>query len=627
MSIRAFPTLPKVEKFFIRTGGRLKGVLSILQRSNKKFPLKPKKQKTFRKKLFGFDIETSDNNKKFVCASIVSDSGKKWFFTDKQKCVDFFKTSVFNNSFVVCSNMGFDFFGVFYDTPEIENFTLIFRGSQLIAAKSYPDGDSFKIKKTKGIRAALTFIDTMNYIPMSVKQLGKLIGLEKLEYKNLGKYPRNTDEWEKIKEYNIRDAIISLKFAMFLFNSFSLLGADIKMTIASTSMSLYRNKYLNKIYWRHDEDILLEQYEGYYGGRCEAFKRGKIIPEMKLKYYDINSLYPYVMKNFRYPDPNSLRVTYENTLNNIKDYEGMSLVSVECPQNLKIPLLPLRHDNKLLFPTGKFKGWYCHNELRHALELGYTIHKVFKTHYYKFTCTPFLDYVNDLYEKRLSYQDDKSPMEKVIKLCLNSLYGKFGEKFQNKDEWKPLKSVTLEDLDGKDFEIINNYVRIKEDKKPPIHAFPIWAAYVTAYGRMEIHNYLMVCDSYYCDTDSIMTPDILPTSSALGALKLEMNVSHGVIVKPKFYAFVNSDDKEIVKIKGIGARLQFDDFMRVLENKKVEYDKFMKFKESIRRGMIPNEIIKILKKLDLEDNKRIWDNRFNFGMISDSDPRFIKIDT
>ncbi len=44
--------------------------------------------------------------------------------------------------------------------------------------------------------------------------------------------------------YNLKDSEISYKFMRFLFDSFEELGASPKMTIASTSMSLFKNKFL-----------------------------------------------------------------------------------------------------------------------------------------------------------------------------------------------------------------------------------------------------------------------------------------------------------------------------------------------------------------------------------------------
>ena len=111
----------------------------------------------------------------------------------------------------------------------------------------------------------------------------------------------------------------------FLINSFEHLGATFKNTLASTSMSLFKNKYLKEVYFQPKEEILLEQFESCFGGRSEAFKRGTF---ENYNYYDFNSLYPSDMFENEFPDPNSLRITYKNTNEYINNYHGISKVDI-----------------------------------------------------------------------------------------------------------------------------------------------------------------------------------------------------------------------------------------------------------------------------------------------------------
>ncbi len=64
----------------------------------------------------------------------------------------------------------------------------------------------------------------------------------------------------------------------------------------------------------------------------------------------------------------------------------------------------------------------------------------------------------------------------------------------------------------------------------------------------------------------------------------------------------------------------FSKFREVLRNPAIAYDKFCKFKEAMRRGFIPNEIIPIIKHLDLEDTKREWKGKFNPQELCESSP-------
>ncbi len=112
----------------------------------------------------------------------------------------------------------------------------------------------------------------------------------------------------------------------------------------------------------------------------------------------------------------------------------------------------------------------------------------------------------------------------------------------------------------------------------------------------------------------------MKTSNELGELKLEMKVKFGTIVKPKYYALVDMNNKDYVKIKGISKRLNFLEFNGMLLNPRFVFKKFMKFKESVRRGFIPNEIVQIEKQLSLADNKRKWEKPFDLKGLQDSVP-------
>jgi len=581
--------------------------------------LRPCQQRKFDKEIFGFDIETKNNNKGFVCASIWGKTYKEFFFS-KEDVITAFLHPRFRDCIVAATNLSFDFFGVYHDSHYIQSFNTLFRGSQLLFAKTYIDKKEYvRFGRT---RQAITFIDTGNFANLSVEKLGKIIGIKKLRKPNfLGQHPKNRLEWEELLNYNMRDSEVSAKALQFLFSSFQELGATPKLTIASTAMNLFKSKYLDRIIYPLPTWAIKEQFKGYYGGRTEALKRGSF---KNYSYYDFNSLYPSVMLN-AYPDPNSWRHNKKNCVDYIENFDGIADVDIYCP-DMNIPLLPLRHDNKLIFPTGNFRGWYTHVELRRAIQLGYVIKKVYKTHYTKTTCRPFTNYVNDLYNKRLGYKELGSPMEYVTKILLNSLYGKFGQKFEDRDNWIPAHNVTMKQLASfKWFTRIGDYIFYKQSKPPSSFCIPLWAAYVTAYARIKLFDAMIRCDPIYVDTDSLITKKSYATSMDLGALKLEMDIEAGVVVKPKLYAIKPVDGTWKVKAKGLGFKLVIADFVKLLINKKVSYTKFVKFKEAMRRGLIPNEIIMIGKELGLEDNKRIWDKSFNKDELQESRP--IKIES
>jgi hypothetical protein len=587
----------------------------------------------FNKKIFGFDIETYDNNKKFYCASIysaVNPELNKTFF-NKQELGDYFKRPIFNNSVIAATNLSFDFMGSFFGKGEMKEFELLWRGSDLLAAHTHLYEGGFELKYNKAHhsdRRGLLFIDTLNYANLSVKRLGQLVNLSKCAAPAcLGRLPKTEQEKQEILVYNMRDSEISCKAMHFMFGAFSELGADVRRTISSTAMSLYKSRFLKDKYWRHQIPDLLNEFKAYYGGRTEAFIRGEI---QDYYVYDFNSLYPSVMLN-EFPDPNSMHHTWRNTVENL-EFEGMSHVDIEAPAQMDYPLLPWRDTSltvtgkvrpatKLYFPLGRFSGWYSHVELRKAVELGYHILKVRETYYFTKSCRPFYEYVTSLYALRLKYKAEGNPMEYVVKLLLNSLYGKFGQKFTNRDTVQPF-TQTIEQLRKiKEFERIGDYIRIKKDLvDPPSFTIPVFPVYVTAYARIKLWEKINQCQPAYVDTDSLFTKKEYPNSNELGKLKLEMKIRRGIIVKPKFYALQPYDKEAYIKIKGVGCKVTMPIFQQLLLNPSITYQKFMKFRESIRRGFIPNELQNITKELSLEDDKRDWLAPFNATTTQYSNP-------
>lgn len=591
--------------------------------------LKSTRQRLFKKRIFGFDIETCNDNKDFVMASIVGDdrterNGTKRryekVFYNKEDVTNEIKTNwLFRNSIIFATNLSFDFFGTFFKKEDSKNFFTLFRGTDLLMAKTQYGLDGFTKDRKRGTKTlkSLTFLDTMNYAKMSVKSMGSVIGIEKLSTPTfIGKKP-TTCQMKELVAYNIRDSTISFEFMKFLINAFEQLGGTFKNTIASTAMSTFKNKYLDDDFFVHPIEVLIDEFKAYYGGRTEALQRGHF---GKVNYYDFNSLYPSVMFDNIFPDPNTLRTSCMNDAKYIKNFEGVADIEIEVPK-CHIPVLPYRAESgRVIFPYGKLKGWYSNVEIRKAMEEGAILTKVHKTYYYMKTCSPFKRYVEDLYGKRLEYKDDKSPMELVVKLLLNTLYGKFGQKFLDKQNTVHVDSVTLKDIKKfKHFDRVGDYFITTQDCEPSNFCFPIWAVYVSAYGRLKLFEELKKHNVIYCDTDSIITKDVITTSKNLGDLKLEMEVEEGIVVRPKFYALKQATG-ESVKIKGLGRRLSYLEFEGLMDNPIVSYEKFAKFKEAIRRDFIPNEIIKVHKEFSLEDEKRIWEGEFDESVLTDSEP-------
>lgn len=608
--------------------------------------LTPTKQKGTHKKVFGFDVETISDKNIFYMGSLVRDKEVYVFYNKEDFVKSFFKINSLRNSIIVATNLEFDFQSIFKDTKELKYFKLGYHAGRMLSAKVFydKDGNLYSKKPQKIKTFSLEFLDTLNYIKMSVKGLGNFLKIPKLPHpKCFTRKPKNDEEKKELEKYNIRDSLISQKALEFIKESFEKLGATFKTTIASTSMSLFRNKYLKEEFPLLDKEILKFHFKSYFGGRTEVFQRGlfkqHIGNDGKLKtprLYDFCSLYPSVMVE-EVPDTRTLIKFKFGNVENIKKYKfGVSDVEIYMPYS-KIPLLPNRDQKpagltstKLRFMNGNIKGTYTHLELQKALEIGGKILKVKEQHVFTKGINLFEEYVKDLYELRKKLKKEKSPIEFVVKLFLNSLTGKFGQKFWDLENFQPLtENFNFNDLKvGEEFERIGNYIRTKGiEQSPAVFCFPIWISYITARGRLKLYDVLTEegVDPLYCDTDSIITFKELPSGIELGQLELEQTIIQGIIIRPKQYYYVSKEKGTNVKVKGVPIHSIKDKepleiFIDVINSKKLEYDKFLKLRESLRRHKQVNEKVPASKVLSLDDDKRIFNGEFNYRVLQDSEP-------
>jgi len=438
-------------------------------------------------------------------------------------------------------------------------------------------------------------------------------------------------EWDYLLEYNRRDTEVTYQLMRFFQDTYNHLGCEMKITLASTALNLWRRKYFPQILYKesmclNDDTINSEIFKAYYGGRTEAFGRGLV---KNVRVYDINSLYPYCMTK-AYPLPQSVVKPKNFTQDNIINYEGVSDVEVSIDY-LHYPLLPYRDEltKKLIFPVGRWRSSYTHLELRKAIELGYKIITIHNQFIYTKTFYPFRDYVENLYKLRLQYKFEKNNMELTVKLLLNSLYGKMGQRDFVEQKWFNLNDITDEQLDewmnSTNSETYDNigFIRIAKECKANF-VYPILPAYVTSYGRLEIYKYITKYNAIYCDTDSIITfNDDVDYGKDLGMMKLEHELKECIIIRPKMYMKKDAFDNIFVKLKGVPAP-NIDIFNTILSGENIHYRKFTKVNEAIRHGYNINSIRTLTKSINLEDNKRIWTKKFNqFIFDNDSKPYYI----
>jgi DNA polymerase type B, organellar and viral len=197
------------------------------------------------------------------------------------------------------------------------------------------------------------------------------------------------------------------------------------LTLSSLAMNIYRTRYYDQEGWpiyipSSNQDAFIRR--GYYGGHADTYKPyGE-----NLYYYDVNSLYPFVMKTFAMPGG---KPVWHGNLEDLELDEIFGFIEayVVCPSTITRPFIPYKNkDNTLLFQTGQFVGVYYSEELKYARNLGYQIIPL-RGYLFEKMSSPFESFVSDLFACR---QDAKIRGDEAItyvyKILMNTLYDRFG---------------------------------------------------------------------------------------------------------------------------------------------------------------------------------------------------------
>lgn len=596
--------------------------------------------------VYGFDVETHHKKhvftrksgkkvealkNEFYMGSVVGRNMKRVFY-DKKEMADFLVSRTMRDSLLFATNLEFDF-NVLFSDRLAEFGKPIYRNRLIGITKKHIE--SRKVRRW-------TFLDTLNYIRCSLKDLGRIVGMEKYEKPPfLGSIPKDHEEKRILEDYNINDSAITWKFAEMFREFCTRHNMRMKWTIGSTGLDFWRRNHQKHGILREKDNICEKHFEGSFrGGMTLVMKRGHY--PNKLWYYDYNSSYPSCMRDGidgqgAYPDPSSsVHIEKPNT-ENIERLDGICKASIKAPY-MYFPLLGYKDEtSKLLFPYGDFEGWFTNYELRMAMKNGYEIYPEEMIAYENYF-VPFRDAVKYLYEIRKRYKEDNHPFQAMVKALMNSgLFGKFGTNFLNMEDLVSLDKISFDDKgrayhDGQLIEgfimsdmddFFNGFISMRKKEKPFKYSLPILASYTTMLGRMKLWEDVKPHESklIYMDTDSaVFTSNVMKSSDELGDWNLEYEIDEAVFVKPKFYMFVVGG-KTYIRMKGVSRTItDYNAFFDVLRKKEVSMQRFTKMKESNRIGISSGTVISITKMLDLEDNKRLWNAGFSMSDWQDSEP-------
>ena len=401
---------------------------------------------------------------------------------------------------------------------------------------------SITVMLKPGVR--IEFRDSLKKLPMTVKRIAEAFKLpiakgeiDYHEYRAPGHQP-NAEELD----YLYNDVAIVAKALGQQLNS----GMK-RLTIGSDSLLEYKRlmggeKVFRKLFPALPKAMDSEIRTAYRGGWTYADKRfrGKI-QYRPVRVYDVNSLYPSVMKNnvLPYGEP-----VYTDSVPEISDKFPLFVTTITFTAKIKpnhVPCIQLKKNRFLSFSeyVDEIEEPTTLSCTSVDLELWQEQYDMDILSYegswlFKGGRGFFDEYIDKWMEIKMT---TKGGLREIAKLHLNSLYGKFAS---NPDATGKFPILDIE----------NNRIRLvlgNEETKTPVYT-PM-GVFITAYARALTiraaqNNYECFA---YADTDSLHLltdndPETLNIDPhALGAWKFENEFESGLYVRAKCYTEKKSE--------------------------------------------------------------------------------------
>jgi hypothetical protein len=388
-----------------------------------------------------------------------------------------------------------------------------------------------------------------------------------------------------LADYNRLDCVILWRAIDEFQKRLLALGGELRMTLASCAMRLFRRKFLEHDIFTH-RAINQRAQLSYVASRVEVFDQF-MLPHHEGKSYDVNSSFPFAMAK---PVPG----VYLGADERLPDGDGSTYltdVTIRVRERY-LPGLPFKHKSRVFFPVGEWRAWLTKPDVELLLRTGGFIQKVHEVLHFE----PFSDlaqYVAKLYEMRRIATDDFDKL--LLKLLLNSLYGKFAEGEEKTALLlNPPSTECTHERDtcsGDCMEMLFPGAWLQRTVETPEHSHVVMSSHITATARTTLFDFMDVCEKlFYVDTDCVKTTTTLPTAHdaqcrnpecagcKLGGLKFEGNIGEAFFAAPKLYV---QDGK--VKAKGFSGMTD-EKFRALLSGHEVDFLRMARIRENFRAG-------------------------------------------
>jgi hypothetical protein len=499
--------------------------------------------------------------------------------------------------------------------------------------------------KFQNKRYSIELIDSFNFFKTKLKNLAEDISTDKIYQEE--DYSLSPKQWTKKlrKEVEAKDYSGANQDAKILYDYIKNMQLNKNIiwgiSSASSSFKTWKAKY-------NEYDIDLTDFNdiallSYKGGRNELYKKGQFNNVVDV---DINSLYPYVMKKYKYSYKFKKELSknwlHPDLIKKLIDEDNYNyLINIDYIASDDVERLPImiKTSDKLIEVNNAKDVWVTGIEFKALYETGTAI--IVNRCLVFYHGDLFSKYVDDFYQMK---QNSSGSEKSFYKLMLNSLYGKFGQ-HKSITEFVQYDDETFDYPDGK-FNQENNWLRLELKKKAEdnllkpkdeiefrfnyngkyYNIYPQFFSYskemnseypiliaseITANARIE--NYyrqkeIGFDNVIYTDTDSFFIDmsnkdKVMPIikkymNNDLGGWKIE-NSGSFIGFAPKNYQFVDKNKKILRKLKGVKKNA------KIIGEDTYQQEIIKSFKNGLSMHV---NIVEIFEKRDKKsDTKFKWD--------------------
>lgn len=440
-----------------------------------------------------------------------------------------------------------------FDLLTLQAFSsLATRGFKL--SRVYHRGVSTIVRFADGQRR-ICALDTMNYYPSKLEELAQHVELTKHKMPSVDAIDA---AWLAYCWHDVRIVKTAIERLLKTLESRNL--GSFKPTGPGLAFNIFRHRYMkHEIRAHHLPSVVKLERAAYVGSFTQPFRLMALDggPYYKL---DVNSMYPSVMARFKYP---STFLRWEGRMTTKELRECLKGHCVIARVNLvtEEAWYPLLNGGGVVYPVGDFGSILATRGLTTALKHRHLVEVVWALVYER--APLFSGYVRSLYlQKQSSVARGDSAGALFLKMLLNGLYGKFGQRstetiragecdprlFESEEQWDAERHmpITVTRAGGREF--------VQRDAGETRNSFPAIAAHVTEDARLKLFGLIARAGKehvLYCDTDSLIVDgaglgnlrdDIDP--KRLGCLKLEATGDSFLSFGRKDYLF---DHKRVLK--------------------------------------------------------------------------------